>query len=225
MWVDPTNPDWMMLATDGGPIVTTNRGKTWNMTNLPIAQLYHVAVDNQIPYFVYGNRQDGPSVRGPSNALTTNGGLWGVGITAGMWQTVGGNESGFAIPDPVDPNIVWSGGFAAALERYDDGPGHGRSVKVWPETYIGWPAGEVKYRFQWTFPIAISPHDHNKVYVGSQHVHQTTDGGHSWEVISPDLSTNNEEMLQDSGGSSSTTSASNTAAPYSPLPSLPSKRD
>ena len=200
MWVDPTNPNWMLLATDGGPIVTTNRGKNWNMTNLPIAQLYHVAVDNQVPYFVYGNRQDGPSVRGPSNALTTNGGLWGVGITAGMWQTVGGNESGFAIPDPVDPNIVWSGGFAAALERYDDRPGHGRSVKVWPETYIGWPAGEVKYRFQWTFPIAISPHDHNKVYVGSQHVHQTTDGGHSWKVISPDLSTNNEEMLQNSGG-------------------------
>jgi len=93
MWMDPTNPDSMLLASDGGPIVTTNGGKTWNMTNLPIAQVHHVAVDNQIPYFVYGTRQDGPSVRGPSNALTTDGGLWGVGITAGMWQTVGGTAS------------------------------------------------------------------------------------------------------------------------------------
>ncbi len=200
MWVDPTDPRRMILATDGGPIITTNRGKNWNMTNLPIAQMYHVAVDDRIPYNVYGNRQDGPSVRGPSNALSTGGGLWGVGIPTGAWKQVGGNESGFAIPDPVDDNIVWSGGFDAALDRFDSRTGHARSVKPWPETYMGWPGGEVKYRFQWTFPIVISPHDHNRVYVGSQFVHQTTDGGESWTLISPDLSTNNPEMLGDSGG-------------------------
>jgi photosystem II stability/assembly factor-like uncharacterized protein len=159
-----------------------------------------VAVDDRIPYYVYGNRQDGPSVRGPSNALSPGWRLWGVGIPTGAWRQVGGNESGFTIPDPVDDNIIWSGGFDAALDRFDLRTGHARSVKPWPDTYMGWPAGEVKYRFQWTFPIVISPHDHNRVYVASQFVHQTTNGGESWTLISPDLSTNNPEMLGDSGG-------------------------
>ena len=194
MWIDPDNPDRMMLACDLGPVVTTNRGRTWNMASLPIAQMYHVAVDNSIPYFVYGNRQDGPSFRGPSNPLDWD------GITTGMWQHVGGNESGFAVPDPVDPNIVWSGGYDGGLDRFDLTTGHAQSVKPWPETFIGWAAGEAKYRFNWTFPIAISPHDHNRVYVGSQYIHQTTDGGRSWKLISPDLSTADEVLLANSGG-------------------------
>ncbi len=194
MWIDPVNPDRMMLASDLGPVVTTNRGRTWHLASIPIAQMYHVAVDNKIPYFVYGNRQDGPSFRGPSNPLG------GDGITAGMWQYVGGNESGFAVPDPVDPNIVWSGGYDGTLDRFDFTTGHAQSVKPWPETFIGWAAGEAKYRFNWTFPIAISPHDHNRVYVGSQHVHQTTDGGRSWTLISPDLSTADADLLEKSGG-------------------------
>ena len=195
MWIDPTNPKRIVLGTDHDVNITVNRGLTWTAVRLPIAQVYHVAVDNQIPYNVYGNRQDGPSFRGPSRSLLPE-----DFIPPSLWTTVGGCESGFAIPDPEDNNIVWSGCYAAGFDRFDFRTGHAQSVKVWPENYMGWPAADVKYRFQWTFPIAISPHDHNKVYVGSQHVHQTTDGGHSWQVISPDLSTNDKEMQQSSGG-------------------------
>ena len=161
---------------------------------LPIAQMYHVYTDDQIPYNVYGNRQDGASHRGPSNSLT------GGTIPIGAWHSVGGCESGFAVPDPVDNNIVWSGCYEGILARYDHRTGHSRNVSVLPDNPEGWPAGELEYRFQWTFPIAISPHDHTKVYVGSQHVHQTTDGGHSWTVISPDLTTNDESKQKKTGG-------------------------
>jgi photosystem II stability/assembly factor-like uncharacterized protein len=199
MWIDPLNPDRMMIGNDGGVSISVNHGLTWHRVILPIAQIYHVAVDSQIPYFVYGNRQDGPSYRGPSNALTGTG-YWGGGIPSGMWLTVSGCESGFAIPDPVDNNIVWGGCYNAGLDVWNLKTRHNRSVRVWPKSPMGSPAGLLKYRFNWTFPIAISPHDHNKVYVGSQVVHQTTDGGQSWTDISPDLSLNDVEHLQDSGG-------------------------
>jgi photosystem II stability/assembly factor-like uncharacterized protein len=198
MWIDPSNPDRMIVASDHHVNISLNRGQSWYGVALPIAQMYHVAVDNQIPYFVYGNRQDGPSVRGPSNSLALG---WSGGeILPAMWHSVGGFEPGFAIPDPVDNNIVWSGDYGGRLDRYDRQTGHARPVSVWPDSPIGGGAAELKYRFQWTFPIAISPHDHNKVYVGSQHVHQTTDGGYSWTVISPDLSTNDKSKQQSSGG-------------------------
>ncbi|MGE5342329.1 MAG: WD40/YVTN/BNR-like repeat-containing protein [Candidatus Omnitrophota bacterium] len=198
MWIDPLNADRIMIGTDIGAWISTNHGKSWNIALLPIAQMYHVSVDNQVPYFVYGNRQDGMSYRGPSNSLTDN--WWGGGIGSGWWRNVAGCECGFTYPDPQDNNIVWGGCYNAGLDRYQVRTGHSRSVRVWPKTPQGSPAGVLKYRFNWTFPIAISPHDHNKVYVGSQYVHQSTDGGHSWTVISPDLSTNNKEMLGDSGG-------------------------
>lgn len=197
MWMDPTNADRIMIGNDIGVFISTNHGNSWNVVMLPVAQMYHVAVDNEIPYNVYGNRQDGLSYRGPSNSLTQ--GWWG-GIPSGLWRNVAGCECGFTYPDPVDANINWGGCYNAGLDRFDLSNGHSRSVRVWPKSPMGSPAGLLKYRFNWTFPIAISPHDHNKVYVGSQHVHVTTNGGQSWQVISPDLSTNNPDMLKDSGG-------------------------
>jgi len=197
MWMDPTNADRIMIGNDLGVFISTNHGNSWNVVMLPVAQMYHVAVDNEIPYNVYGNRQDGLSYRGPSNSLTQ--GWWG-GIPSGLWRNVAGCECGFAYPDPVDAHIIWGGCYNAGLDRFDLSNGHNRSVRVWPKSPMGSPAGLLKYRFNWTFPIAISPHDHNKVYVGSQHVHVTTNGGQSWQVISPDLSTNNPDMLKDSGG-------------------------
>ena len=193
VWIDPLIPDRIMVGNDNpGVSISVNRGKSWHSRRLPIAQMYHVDVDNQIPYFVYGNRQDGPSCRGPSNSLT--GGL----IPSGMWHSVGGNECGFAIPDPVDNNIVWAGAYCGMLDRFDLRTGHTQGVSVWHDYVEGNEAADLKYRWQWTYPIAISPHDHNKVYVGSQFVHQTTDGGHSWTVISPDLSTNDKSKQQKS---------------------------
>ncbi len=194
MWIDPLLPDRMIVGHDGGVSISTNRGKSWMRPRLPIAQIYHAYTDTRIPYNVYGNRQDGASQMGPSNSLS------GGTIPIGAWQSVGGCESGFSVPDPVDPAIVWSGCYDGILDRYDHRTGHARRVSVWPDNPEGWPAAELRYRFQWTFPVAISPHDHNRVYAGSQHVHQTTDGGQSWQVISPDLTTNDESKQEKTGG-------------------------
>jgi photosystem II stability/assembly factor-like uncharacterized protein len=207
MWIDPTNADRMAVVNDGGVSISVNRGRTWDHIQLPIAQIYHVTVDNQIPYFVYGNKQDGPSYRGPSNSLQFGGfgGGGGGQIPRSVWHPVAGSESGFATPDPVDNNIIWSSGTGSgsvggAVARFDERNHQAREVEVWPVTTVGAPAVDVKYRFNWEFPITISPHDHNKVYVGSQHVHVTTDGGNSWQVISPDLTRNDKSRQQTSGG-------------------------
>lgn len=194
MWIDPLLPDRMIVGHDGGISISTNRGVTWFRPYLPIAQMYHVFTDNQVPYNLYGNRQDGSSYRGPSNTRTRG------GIPIGAWHSVGGCESGFAMPDPVDNNIVWSGCYDSILDRHDLRTGHSQNVSVWPDNPEGWAAAPLKYRFQWTFPLAISPHDHNVVYAGSQYVHRTTTGGNSWQVISPDLTTNDAELQQKTGG-------------------------
>lgn len=196
LWADPQMPDRMMISDDGGVKITMNRGKTWQRIVLPIAQMYHVAVDNQIPYFVYGGMQDGPAYRGPSTAGLRR--RWGD--SSSPWKPTAGGECGFIVPDPVDHHIVWGGLYNAGLTRVDYRTGHDRSVQVWPESAYGAHAAAVKYRFNWTFPITISPHDHNRVYVGSQFVHVTEDGGNSWQLISPDLSTNDADKMGPSGG-------------------------
>jgi photosystem II stability/assembly factor-like uncharacterized protein len=204
MWIDPSNPSRMVVGSDCCVSISVNRGQTWLQSNLPVAQMYHVTVDNQIPYWVYGNRQDGPSAKGPSNSKT--GGIFGPGnITRGMWGTVGGGESGWATPDPEDPNIVWSsasgsGAGGGIVVKFDARTGTLRNVEVWPEAPFGVPAGDLKYRFVWNAPLTISPHDRNRIYVGSQHVHVTTNGGQSWQVISPDLTRNDRTRMGISGG-------------------------
>ena len=199
VWIDPTNPKRVLVASDGGGSISLDGAKSWYQAVLPIAQIYHVYTDNQIPYYVYGNRQDGPSYMGPSNAMS-GGGIFGGGITAGEWRSMGGCESGFGIPDPVEPNIVWSGCYDGQLDRTDMRTGQSRSVHAWPDAAYGWAPADVKRRFHWTFPISISPFDHNTVYVGSQVVHMTTDGGQSWKDISPDLTLNDKSHQRNSGG-------------------------
>ena len=203
IWIDHTDGDRMAVAHDGGVSISRNRGASWFKIQLPLAQMYHVTVDNDIPYNVLGNRQDGPSTRGPSRAFT--GGFFGSGIPRGMWHGVGGGESGFATPDPEDPNIIWSsasgaGAAGGIVVRYDERTRQFRQLEVWPESTLGWPAEGLRYRFQWVFPLLISPHDRNTVYVGSQHVHRTTNGGQSWEEASPDLTTNDKSRQTISGG-------------------------
>jgi photosystem II stability/assembly factor-like uncharacterized protein len=199
IWIDPTNANRMAVANDGGVSISTTRGQTWYRVQLPIAQMYHVTVDNRVPYYVYGNEQDDPSYRGPSRVVGSG------SIPRSAWQSVGGGESGWSTPDPVDPNIIWSsasgsGSIGGIVERFDLRNGQMRRVEVWPDQTNGSPAAELKYRFVWTFPLTISPHDHKKLYVGSQFVHQTTDDGQSWQVISPDLTTNDKSKQGFSGG-------------------------
>ena len=193
IWIDPANPDRYMIAHDGGASVTLDRGRNYTRIVLPIAQMYHVATDTRVPYFVYGNRQDGSSYRMPSRSLSG-------GLSEGQWGHVGGCESGFAVPDTVDNATIWSGCYDGGLEVYDVRTDHARNVRVWPEAGYGWRPADLKYRWNWSFPIAISPHDHHRVYVGSQFVHRTTDGGASWQVISPDLTRNDTTHQQSSGG-------------------------
>lgn len=194
MWIDPDIPDRMIVGHDGGISISTTRGESWYRPLLPIAQMYHVFTDTQVPYNLYGNRQDGPSSMGPSNTLTFG------SIPVGAWRSVGGCESGFAVPDTVTNDVVWSGCYEGILDRHEISTGITRTVSVWPDNPEGWGAADLRYRFQWTFPIHISPHDNRTVYVGSQHVHRTTNGGQSWEVVSPDLTTDVESRQQKTGG-------------------------
>jgi len=199
IWIDPTNADRQIVAHDQGLSITVNRGRTWFRQRLTNAQMYHVTVDNMIPYNVLGNKQDEPTYRGPSNSR-----LGSRGIPRGMWFHVGGGESGWATPDPTDPNIVWSsasgsGMVGGIVVRFEVDRRQFRTVEVWPEQSRGSAAG-VRYRFVWDAPLHISPHDPNMVYVGSQHVHRTTNGGQSWEVISPDLTLNDRSRMGPSGG-------------------------
>src|SRR5437773_1778144 len=193
IWIDPLNADRILIAHDGGASFTLNGGKSYTRVVLPIAKMSHVHADARVPYYLYGNRQDRSSYRMPSRGLAG-------GITEGQWGHVGGCESGFAIPDTVDNVTVWSGCYDGGLEVYDTRTRHARNVRVWPEAGYGWRPADLKYRWNWTFPIALSPHDHSHVYVGSQFVHLTTDGGASWKVISPDLTRNDTTHQQSSGG-------------------------
>ena len=192
IWIDPENGNRIMVAHDGCASIA-NDGKTYKRVVLPIAQMYHAHTDDQIPYNVYGNRQDGYSYRGPSNSRE-----WGINL--GHWRAFGGCESGFGIPDPHDNNIVWSGCYDGGLEVYDVRTGHARNVRVWPEASYGWAPKDLKYRWHWTFPIHVSKHKKNTVYVGSQYVHRSTDLGQSWEEISPDLTLNLKSHQESSGG-------------------------
>ncbi|MEL6560301.1 MAG: FlgD immunoglobulin-like domain containing protein [Bacteroidota bacterium] len=193
MWIDPQNPDRLLVAHDGCASMSLNRGKSFSRVVLPIAQMYHVSVDDQVPYHVYGNRQDGWSYRGPSNSLQGY-------IPVGLWHGVGGCESGFAKPDPNDNTIVWSGCYDGGLERYDLKTGYAREVRVWPEAGYGWKPADMKYRWHWNFPLSFSTSVKHRVYVGSQFVHQSDDGGQSWQIISPDLTLDLKDHQQNSGG-------------------------
>ncbi len=194
MWIDPLLPNRMIVGHDGGISLSIDRGESWWLPQLPIAQMYHVFTDTKVPYNLYGNRQDGSSFAGPSNTLS------GGEIPLGAWRSVGGCESGFALPDTVTNDVVWSGCYEGILDRHRISAGMTRTVSVWPDNPEGWAAADLRYRFQWTFPIHISPHDHNTVYAGSQHVHRTRNGGQSWDVISPDLTTNDKSRQRASGG-------------------------
>jgi photosystem II stability/assembly factor-like uncharacterized protein len=199
LWIDPTNANRMINGNDQNVAISTTRARTWLRTNLPIGQMYHVTTDTRVPYYVYGNRQDGPSYRVPSNSRT------GGAIPRSETHGIMGGESGFATPDPVDTNIIWStasgsGARGGIVVRFDARNRHSQNVEVWPLSTGGHPAANLKYRFIWNAPFHISPHDHNKVYTGSQLVHVSTNGGRSWRELSPDLTRNDKSKQQMSGG-------------------------
>ncbi|HKV07847.1 MAG TPA: glycosyl hydrolase, partial [Thermoanaerobaculia bacterium] len=194
VWIDPKNPKRMIAGDDGGVYVTANGGESWFPPALPIGQFYHVSVDNRVPFHVAGALQDIGTAQGPSNSLS------GAGIRNTDWHGVGGGEAGWVVSDPSDPNIVYAGEYLGYLSRYDHRTGENRNVSPWPENPSGHGGEKLRYRFQWTAPIAASPHDPKVVYYGGNVVFRTADGGQTWDVISPDLTRNDKSKQQWSGG-------------------------
>ncbi len=200
LWIDPTNPRRMIEGNDGGACVSLNGGETWStIYNQLTAQFYHVATDNEFPYRVYGTQQDNSAISVPSR---THKGA----IPWGDCYTVGNSESGHIAVHPQDPNIVVSGAVGSSaggggnLVRYDHATGQVRIITVWPELGTGRGANEMKYRFQWTFPVQFSPHDPDILYVAGNLVFRSTDQGSTWEPISPDLTRADTSKMETSGG-------------------------
>lgn len=203
LWIDPRDPHRMIEGNDGGACVTFDGGRSWSsILNQPTAQFYHVVADDAVPYNVYGSQQDNWAMALPS--LDFEGAI--------SWKNYvepGGGESGYIAIGRKPPHIVYGGGIGT-------GPGHGRliawnpdtgqkrNVTVWPEvqtvSVAGVGANMLKYRFQWTFPVEVSQHDPDVLYICSNHVHRSTDEGTSWEVISPDLTRNDPDRQGPSGG-------------------------
>jgi photosystem II stability/assembly factor-like uncharacterized protein len=193
LWIDPTNPQRMINSNDGGANVSVNGGESWTSQEQPTAQFYHVTTDNRWPYYVYGAQQDNTTVAIASRSD------YGA-ITRADWYTVGGCESGYIAPDPRDANIVYAGCYGGVLTRVDKRTNQEQEITVWPENPIGWGAGALKHRFQWTSPIVFSPHDPNVLYHGGEMLFKTTDGGMSWTAISPDLTRNDKSKQVAAGG-------------------------
>jgi photosystem II stability/assembly factor-like uncharacterized protein len=193
LWINPENPDILLLADDGGASVSYNRGSAWSELDIPTAQFYHVSVDNDFPYNIYGCQQDNSSIRIKSR--TPDG-----SIGSRDWESSAGGESGYIVADPENSNVTYGGNYMGYLSKYDRITGQNQDVSVYPVGPLGAGAVEMKYRFQWTYPIVFSPHDPNTLYVTSQYVHRSTDEGMSWEIISPVLTRNEITTLISSGG-------------------------
>ena len=200
LWIDPRNPQRMIEGNDGGACVSFNGGETWSsIYNQLTAQFYRVDVDNRFPYRVYATQQDNSSISVPS--ATEYGGIPWTECYA-----VGTGESGHIAVHPSDPDVAYIGavgsspGGGGALQRYDHRTRQIRLVTVWPETDQGWASIDHKYRFNWTFPIAFSPHDPQIVYAAGNRLFRTLDEGTNWEAISPDLTRQDVSKLGISGG-------------------------
>lgn len=194
LWIDPNNNKRMINSNDGGANVSYNAGDSWTeQDNQPTAQFYHVITDDQFPYWVYGAQQDNSTVR---IASRTTGG----GIDREHWHSVGGGESGHIAPRHDNPDIVYAGSYGGLITRWDYETRSSRIISPWPENPMGWGAGDLKYRFQWTAPILVSKFDSDVLYHCAQVVFKSTNEGQSWKIISPDLTTNDKSKQKQSGG-------------------------
>ena len=193
IWIDPANPKRFILGDDGGPWVTTDGGISYTEADLPTSQFYHVNLDNDFPYHVYGAQQDNSSIRISSGNNNST-------IGKRDWFPVAGGESGYIVPDPKNSDITIGGAYGGYLSMYNRKNDQDKSIAVFPESVFGAGAESKKYRFNWTFPVSFSPHNPDVLYACSQHVHRSMDHGNSWEVISPDLTRHDSLTLKQSGG-------------------------
>ncbi|WP_299556159.1 hypothetical protein [Seonamhaeicola sp.] len=190
-WIHPTNGNYMIDGNDGGLNITKDGGKTWRFIgNLPLAQFYHISVDNDIPYNVYGGMQDNGSWKGPAYVWKQQ------GIRNSYWQEISFGDGFDVVPDKEDSRFGWSMSQQGSVVRYDSETGNNYTVKP---TH---PDGKTNLRFNWNAAISMDPFDSNTIYFGSQFVHKSTDKGLTWTIISDDLTTNDPEKQKqsESGG-------------------------
>jgi len=194
MWVDPKNSDRLINGNDGGATISLDGGRTWSsQDNQPTAQFYHVTTDQQQPYRIYGAQQDNTTVsiahRSDDRAISER-----------DWFPVAGCENAYVAIDPRNTDITYGGCYMGALNRHDQRTKTSRDVSVWLSNYGGIAAAEVPQRFQWTFPVLLSPHDPSVLYVASQYVWRSRTEGASWEKLSGDLTKHVPATLGRSGG-------------------------
>ncbi|MGI8469751.1 MAG: VPS10 domain-containing protein, partial [Pyrinomonadaceae bacterium] len=197
LWIAPNDANRMIESNDGGANVSTNGGKTWTGQKQPTAQFYRVVLDDDFPYNIYGAQQDNSTVRIASRS--TNDSV----ISERDWYDVGGGESGWIAPLPTDSQIVFAGSYDGLLTRADHRTGQQKNVDVYPDNGMGAGADVQKYRFQWSYPIAFSPHKTNGVYplyAAANVLFRSIDEGNSWQAISPDLMRNDKSKQASSGG-------------------------
>jgi photosystem II stability/assembly factor-like uncharacterized protein len=190
-WIHPKNGKFMIDGNDGGLNITKDGGKSWRFIgNIPVAQFYHINVDNEYPYNIYGGMQDNGSWRGPAYVWKSQ------GIRNSYWQEISFGDGFDVVPDKDNSRYGWSMSQQGSVSRYDYITGNNYSVKPTHKD------ANVKLRFNWNAAINMDPFDNSTLYFGSQFVHKSNDKGLTWNVISPDLSTNNPEKLKQaqSGG-------------------------
>lgn len=184
LWIHPQHSGWMIEANDGGVNVSYNGGDSWSTQgNQPTAQFYRVNADNLFPYNVYGAQQDNTTVKTKSRTF-------GPGIGWKDWYPVGGGESGYLVFDPDNPVLIYSGNYQGQISEYDDRTGVTRDVRHYPLGTAYRPGDQYPFRFNWNAPIVVSQYDSSVIYHGAQMVLKSTDRGHSWTEISPDLTRN-----------------------------------
>lgn len=194
VWINPDNSKILLEGNDGGATVSTDAGKTWSTEhNQPTGQFYHVNVDDQFPFHIYGAQQDEGSFEGPSADS-------GGSVPLSAWQRVAYGESTYSVPQPGDPNITYGSGYYSIFLRYNLATGQYESASPWPNYQEGAASNELKYRFGWTHPILFSPTDPKELLIGAQCVLRSDDYGKTWREISPDLTRNEPSTEAPSGG-------------------------
>lgn len=200
LWIDPTDSLRMATSNDGGGSVSVNGGKTWTDESFPTAQLYHVLVTKDYPYHVAGAQQDNSTIAVPSEGWDFMQARQNT-VKKDQWSyAVGGGESGYIAQDPKNLDIFYAGSYSAVLTRINRKTGEMKDVEPYPRYFMGEAPKDIPERWQWTYPIVFSPVDPSRLYVCSQHVWVTTDEGHSWKKISPDLTLADTATMGASGG-------------------------
>jgi photosystem II stability/assembly factor-like uncharacterized protein len=194
LWIDPEDGNRMIVGDDGGAQVSFDGATNWSTyMNQPTAQFYRVSTDNAFPYRILGAQQDNTTVRIRNRT-------YGLGITEQDWMATAGFESGFVVADPLEPEIVYGGNYGGYISRFDHKTGENRAITIWPDNPTGAGADVLKYRFQWNFPIFFSPHNPKKLYAAGNVLFSTENEGASWDILSPDLTTNDKSKQAPSGG-------------------------